>query len=568
MFSLRRLLTSGSKATAFAGRRMVPKRSGLFAKVLLGAGLTTAFVKYKFDLEALKSQNLGLVAVAQASENLHQVEIGGSDEFQEGQLKEIKVGDDKKKDLIMVVRYEGQLYAVGAKCTHVGAPLAQGILFEDRIYCPWHLAAFSIKTGYPDNGPILNGLPVYKITEKNGKVTVEVPKSITVNAVPVKTVTRDPANKERYVIVGGGPAGTSAVDTLRQAGFTGEIVVLSKEEVLPYDRTALTKGPYTFMVMPHNQCALRDQDYFDKLGVEVRSGAYVVDVNPEKKTVELKDGEKVKYDKLLIATGASPFVPPIPGTKAHNVFPVRDFAGLEKIRGAVANAKNVVVIGASFIGVESAGSIKGHLKDEVNVTVVDGSKEAYERALGPKVGKALRVLGEKSGVTFKFGTSVKEINQNEEGYVSQVVLADGTKLDADLVIMGTGVRPNTWFLKDKVGIAQDGGVRTDVFLRSSDDNIFAAGDVASFPYFYNAERIRVEHIAEAYATGYYAALNMLGKYKPYDNVPFFSTRAFNKTLAYIGHAKDFDDVSYSKKHFGASDSTSLSLLSHPSPNFL
>jgi apoptosis-inducing factor 3 len=357
-------------------------------------------------------------------------------------------------------------------------------------------------------------------------------------------VTRDPNNTNRFVIIGGGLAGGSAAETLRQNGFTGEIIMLCGEDVIPYDRSALTKGNNTLLKLTADNIKLRSQDFFDDLGIDVRTSTLVTKVDAKTKLITTKNGDTLTYDKLLVASGTSPIRPNVPGVNSKNVFTVRDISDAYLIREAVeAGAKNIVVVGGSYIGVEAAGTLKMDLKDQANVTVVSGGQEIYHSTLGPEVGKALRYLSEENGVNFKLGARVSNIASDADGNVTSVQMADGSSLDADIVILGTGVTPNTWFLEGGVALDADGGLNTDVFLRStSHKDIYGAGDIASFPYFYTTERVRVEHISEAIATGAFAAMNMAGKMVPVNSVPFFWTRAFNRSISYVGNHKEYDDV--------------------------
>jgi apoptosis-inducing factor 3 len=204
-------------------------------------------------------------------------------------------------------------------------------------------------------------------------------------------VTRDPNNNDRYVIIGGGLAGGSAAETLRQSGFTGEIVMLCAEDVLPYDRTILTKGNNTLLKITADNIKLRSQDFFDKIAVDVRTSTLVTKVDAKTKSITTKNGDTLTYDKLLVASGTSAIRPDVPGVNSKNVFTVRDINDAYLIREAIgAGVKNIVVVGGSYIGIETAGTIKMDLKDEVNVTVVTGGQELYHSTLGPGVGKAFR----------------------------------------------------------------------------------------------------------------------------------------------------------------------------------
>lgn len=333
-------------------------------------------------------------------EELQVKEIGNSDDFVDGQMKQVQIGEDKEKDIILVVRYEGKLYAVGAKCTHFGAPLASGMLFDDLVICPWHFATFDIKTGNHESGPVVDALPKYEIWEKDGKVSVKVPKKITVNAVPLPTVKRDPENKTRFVILGGGPAGACAAESLRQSGFTGEIVLLTAEKDLPYDRSALTKA--LLKVQPEG-IALRKQEYYNNIGVEVRTSAWVEEVDPVTKEVKVKGGEKIHYDKLLVATGARPRNLNVPGKDLKGIHNIRNFDDVHKIRESVKNAKNVVIIGGGLIGAEAASNLKLDLKDQVNITLLSRSQAPLDTRFGPEVGGAVKKLAEENGVSFAYG---------------------------------------------------------------------------------------------------------------------------------------------------------------------
>lgn len=534
----KKLFKVGSKNFNVLGKTMMRNRS-LLARTFMCTTLTAGGIKL-----FMKDRKLNEIIFAEASDEFQTINIGLPGDFIDGKLSEVQIGDDKENDIIIVTRVNGKLYACGAKCSHFGAPLSKGMFFEDRVYCPWHLASFSVITGYPDNGPMMDGIPTYKIWEEEGKVFVEAPKKVTKIRSPVPMVVRDPENKARYVIVGGGVAAGSAAETLRQAGFTGEILMISGEDALPYDRTLLTKGDGPMLKMPVDKMFFRQRDFLQKIGVTVQTGKMVVDVDPVKKTLQTDDGKSLSYDKLLIASGASAKVPPVKGVNLANVFTLRDFSDVQQIRNNFEGVKNVVVVGASFTGVEAASSIKTALGDQGHVTVVTQGSEAYERSLGAAVGNSMRLWTEKHGLTYQFGSPISELQGDKDGRVSKVVLSNGNSFDADLVILATGVQPNTWFLKNRIALDSDGGVNADVFMRSTTDkDIFAAGDVVSFPYFHTAERIRVEHISEAIGTGAFAAMNMTGKMVPYNGVPFFWTRAFNKSLAYVGNASSYDEVS-------------------------
>jgi len=267
-------------------------------------------------------------------------------------------------------------------------------------------------------------------------------------------------------------------------------------------------------------------------------------VRPENKQVVCTDGTHISYDKLLVATGANIWVPPVKGLemerrkfKIKNVFALRTDEHQTSIKQAIekGDIKKVVVIGASFIGSECAASLKMHFKDTVDIQMVNGESVPFELTLGKEIGAYYQKEHEANGITIHNKVFVKEVHAKEDGSVKSVTLSNGTELDADLVIVGTGVRPVSHFLEDSgVERNKDGGVVCDPFLQTSVKDVYAAGDLASYPYWPTGARTRTEHWSVALDQGTYAAFNMLDKYVPYDSIPFFWTRHYNKSLQFIG----------------------------------
>ena len=514
-------------------------------KVMLGGSRASKLIKPLFLGGAALVATFGM-AYAKAEEEsskdqpeLLEKEIGKSKDFPEGEMKQIQIGPDKDNDIILVARLDGKLYAVGGKCSHFGAPLAQGAFFDNLVSCPWHLAAFDVRTGYAESGPMIDGIPTYHIIERDGVVTVKVPEKITQHSAKIPIIHRDPNNTQKFVIVGGGIAGVSAVESLRQSGFTGEIVLLTAEEHLPYDRSMLSKN--LFNVEP-DKIAIRDSSRFDELGVEVKTSTHVTKLDASNKTITTKDGETIHFDKVLVATGASPIRPQVPGSNLNNIFCFRDFTDVYKIRDSLTGStpKKIVIVGGGLIGTEVASNIKLEMKENADITIV--SKDvAFKKHFGHTVGGIMTNLTTENGVKFIQG-NVQSYG-GEGSNVSEVVLNSGEVIQADVVILGMGVRPNTWFLKD-VALDKDGGVNADIFLRSTTNkDVFAAGDIVSYPYHYTTDRIRVEHLSEAFNQGTHAAWNMLGKMVPYSGVPFYWSRQWNKSVACVGYLKGgWDDV--------------------------
>jgi NADPH-dependent 2,4-dienoyl-CoA reductase/sulfur reductase-like enzyme/nitrite reductase/ring-hydroxylating ferredoxin subunit len=450
-------------------------------------------------------------------------------DLKDGEMKEVSVGGTQ----VLLARIGGKYYALGANCPHYGAPLASGVLNGERIICPWHHACFNVKTGDLEEGPSLDSLPRFDVQIEDGRVFVLVPENAPDRRTPSMTK-RDPQDKRSFVILGGGAAGYMAAQTLREDGFTGRVVMITRESRLPYDRPNLSKD----YLQGHAEPAwmpLRPEDFFAKNDIEVLCDKEVTDVDATTKKIAFKDGESLAFDSLLIATGGTPRKLPFQTEKQENVFLLRSFSDTDAIIAAAAKGKRAVVIGASFIGMEAASSLKTR---GCEVTVVSPDEVPFMKILGPEVGKLFQDVHERNGVTFKLRSHLKSFEGN--GTVEAVVLENGERLAADLVIVGVGVTPTTDFLKG-VELHKDGGVIADDHLRISDD-VFAAGDIVHFPDFRTGEMTRIEHWRTALQQGRGAAHNMAGKSTAFAGVPFFWTTQFDVTLNYVGHVKDWDRI--------------------------
>jgi len=464
-----------------------------------------------------------------------EIETISTSDLQDGEMKEFEVGPTKDH-VILISKINGKFYASGGKCTHFGFNLAKGTLWDDKVICPLHHAAYSVVNGLPDEGPAYDSIPTYEIREENGKLFVKVPKNLEFRQTLPMT-TRSADDKRRFVILGAGSAALSAAETLRSSGYGGEIIMITNDTALPYDRTILTKNMFK-VNLP--QISIRDQAHFDKYGITVLTGKNVKNVNVKDQTVQVDGLGDVQYDKLLVATGGQPRVPKIPGVDLQNVFTVRRFEDAEKVRNAAKGAKNIVIIGASFIGMETAANFKNEFKDTASITVVETNKLPFARALGSELGAFFKDWHEQNGVNLQLGKGIKAIEG--EGSAKTVVLEDGTQLPADIVIVGVGVRPNSDPVANSVKLADDGSIDADIYLRSSNENVFAAGDVASYPSWYTGSKQRIEHYNEAIQQGQIAAYSMLGKQVPHKNIPFFWTRQYEKSLQYVGYGSKYDQV--------------------------
>jgi NADPH-dependent 2,4-dienoyl-CoA reductase/sulfur reductase-like enzyme/nitrite reductase/ring-hydroxylating ferredoxin subunit len=463
--------------------------------------------------------------------NHKEVVVAKTSELGDGEMKQVSAEGNE----ILLARVNGNFHAVGAHCTHYGAPLAEGVLSGERIVCPWHHACFNITTGDLQEPPAFDALPHYEVKIENDQVIVLVPNEAADRRTP-QMIRRDSKDQRLFVIAGGGAAGYTAAQTLREDGFTGRVVLITREGHLPYDRPNLSKDYLQGNAEPE-WIPLRADEFFTEHDIEVIRGREIARVDAAQKAITFADGEILRCDALLIATGGEPRKLPFQSDAHLNVFLLRSYDDSNRIIAAAVKGTRAVVIGASFIGMEVASSLTARACD---VTVVAPDVVPFEKILGAKIGKLFRDLHEENGVKFKLGVSVAGFSGGER--VNAVELENDERLDADLVVVGVGVRPATKFLEG-ITLHQDGGVMVDEYLRAA-DGVFAAGDIAYFPHPVTGERQRIEHWRTAMQQGRIAAHNMAGKKIPYDSVPFFWTRQFDAGLLYVGHASSWDEIVY------------------------
>lgn len=450
-------------------------------------------------------------------------------DLKDGEMKEVAVGETK----ILLARVNGKFHAVGATCPHYHAPLVDGVLNGERIVCPWHHACFSVVTGNMEEPPALDALPCYEVVIEGEKVSVRLPEEISDHRTPEMSK-RDAKDERLFVILGGGAAGYAATQTLREDGFRGRVLMLTREDRLPYDRPNLSKDYLHGHAQPE-WMPLRGDEFFDEHDIEVLREKEVTRVDAANKTIAFSDGSTQKYDALLVATGGAPRQLKIEGSELRNIFLLRSFADADRIIETAQNAKRAVVVGASFIGMETAFSLT---ERKLSVTVVAPDKIPFERTLGAEIGALFRQLHESHGVTFKLGANVARFEGKEN--VHAVVLDTGERIETDLVLVGVGVKPATGFLEG-ISLDKDGSVIVDENLRAA-ESLYAAGDIARFPDARTGEPTRIEHWRVAQQHGRVAAHNMAGKKIAYDGVPFFWTTQFDIALTYIGHAAHWDEI--------------------------
>ena len=441
-----------------------------------------------------------------------------SADLAEGAMLAGNVGGEE----VLLVRRNGAVHCVAAHCTHYHGPLADGILVGDTIRCPWHHACFDLKTGDALAAPALSPLACWNVEERNGRIVVGAKKE----QPPAKA-----KGSGNIVIVGGGAAGFAAAEMLRRRGFGGEITMVSDDAAAPVDRPNLSKD-YLAGSAPEEWVPLRGDDWYAENRVTLKLKTNVTALDPKAKMLTLGDGTSLSYDKLLLATGAEPIKLPVPGADLPHVHILRSLADSRAIIAAAQNTKRAVVIGASFIGLEAAAALRAR---EIEVHVVAPEKRPLEKVFGPELGDFIRKLHEEHGVVFHLEDSAASID------AKSVSLKSGGKLDADLVVVGIGVRPRLT-LAEKAGLAVDRGVSVNEYLQTSAPDIYAAGDIARWPDAYTREPIRVEHWVVAERQGQTAALNMMGERTPHRAVPFFWSQHYDVPINYVGHAEKWDAI--------------------------
>ena len=432
------------------------------------------------------------------------------------------VGDED----VMLCRQGEELFAVGAYCSHYHGPLALGLVVGDTVRCPLHHACFSLRTGEALRAPALDPIECWRVERIGDSVFVRGKAERAAAGAPAIGGSRA---LHSVVIVGGGAAGLAAADALRRHGYEGALTMISADESPPCDRPNLSKD-FLAGTAPAEWIPLRTPQFYAERKIDLVLQSRVTAVDIARRRVEISGGRQFGFDALLLATGAEPVRLDVPGAQESQLCYLRTFADSRAIVAKAAAARSVVVVGASFIGLEVAASLRTR---GIDVHVVGPEKVPMARVLGEQAGSFIQRLHESHGVHFHLNNSVGRVNGR------QVELSGGAIIDADFLVVGAGVRPVV-ALAENSGLAVDRGVLVNESLETSAPGVFAAGDIARWPDPHTGERIRVEHWVVAERQGQVAAKNMLGMNERFDAVPFFWSQHYDLTVNYVGHAEQWD----------------------------
>ena len=475
------------------------------------------------------------------------VRVAATSDLADGEMRQVSAGGTA----VLLARVDGQFHACTAFCTHYGAPLETGVLSGRMVLCPWHHAAFDVTTGDLEEPPALDALRSFEVKVDGDDVLVRAPSDADAHGKGVSYRMSDGRVREMsgldkgedgrlFLILGAGAAAQTAAEELRASGYKGRLVMVTREHRPPYDRTKLSKD-YLSGDAGDAALLLREGAFYERHGIEVWTERTVTALDAKERTVTFDNRDPVTYDVCLVATGGEPRRLNIEGRDLPGVHVLRSWREAKTIVDKAKGATSAVVIGASFIGMEAAANLNAR---GLKVTVIGREAVPFEAVLGPDVGAVFQASAEEKGVRFRLGAGVDRIRQKDE---CLRVIVGANRNDVDLVVMGVGVTPATGFLNGASFRRDDGGLVTDATLKVA-DGLYAAGDVAAFPYAPTGQRVRIEHWRLAQQHGRIAARNMLGETDPtlsplpFEGVPFFWTGQFGLSLRYVGHAEDWDEV--------------------------
>ncbi len=445
------------------------------------------------------------------------------------------------KEGIYLVRLDGKIHAVGHECPHYQCKLEEGLLLGRVVVCRCHNARLDVTTGRMVSPPALNDLTLYPVRVEEGDVWVgpaEKPKHPRVQVSENRT----------FLIVGAGAAGNAAAETLRREGFAGRIVMVTSEADQPYDRPNLSKEFLAGKAKPE-WLPLRSPSFYEDQGIEVLTNHRVVAFDGRKKEAVFEGGKVMSFDKALLATGGTPRKLSIPGAKEGCCFSLRSLADARAIEQAASTAKSAALIGAGFIGMELASSLR---ERGLSVTVISPESLPLARVLGDRIAALLKKRHEDNGAVLHLGKTVTRIAEEKGAKV--LVLSDGSRVTPDFVVFGLGVQPAVEYISG-TELVLGGVIPVNARLQTRIPDVFAAGDIALIPDPLgtngNGEELansvdgqRVEHWVAAERMGCHAARAMLGSQEPYREAQFFWTRQTGIGVKYVGYVREWDKIVY------------------------
>ena len=432
-----------------------------------------------------------------------------------------------KGEALMLARQGDEIFAVAAHCTHYGGPLAEGLLVGTTVRCPWHHACFDLRSGAPVRAPALNDIDRWEVVRSDGKILVG-KKRESARTVP-RSGPVDGSHPVSVGIIGAGAAGNAGAEMLRREGYAGPITIFDSDRLAPYDRPNLSKD-YLAGNAPEDWIPLHPLSFYEEMQIELVLDKPVKALDTSARRLTFDDGTTRDFGALLLATGSSPIRLDLRGGTA--IYYLRSLEDSRALIAAAGKSERAVILGASFIGLEVAASLRAR---GLEVHVVAPESRPLEKVLGPEFGDFIRGVHEKQGVVFHLAQTATSV----EG--DKVVLSNGGRVRADLIVAGVGVRPNLQ-LAEEAGLATDRGVVVNEFLETSAIRIFAAGDIARWPDPHTGEQIRVEHWVVAERQGQTAARNILGIRERFDSVPFFWSNHYDVAIGYVGHAEQWDQI--------------------------
>jgi NADPH-dependent 2,4-dienoyl-CoA reductase/sulfur reductase-like enzyme/nitrite reductase/ring-hydroxylating ferredoxin subunit len=423
---------------------------------------------------------------------------------------------------VIIGRVNGRPCAVSGECTHLGAPLETGLMIDGEIRCPWHHARFSLVTGEAVGAPAIEPLSCYVVEEQDGLVRVigqATPKPVRVGKTSIPPV----------VIIGGGGAGYACAEMLARGGHGEQVTILDADPDAPYDRTFCSKH-YLAGEKSRGECAMPMPEWNHGKGPRIRTGIEVASIDVTAHKVVTVQGEQISYGTLVLATGAEPLMPEFDGSHHPAVHLLRTLADADALIEAAQTAQSVVILGAGFVGLEVAASLVAR---KPNVTVVAQDEVPLASVIGEEASRFVQSMHEEKGVAFRLGRKIAAFDGRN------VTLDDGSLIQADMLVVGAGVKPRV-ALTEAAGIElaeKGGGIKVDGFLAASAPNVYAIGDIASYPDPRLEHPLRVEHWVHAQRQGQYLARRLMAQEDAmFGDTPFFWSTHYDVGIHYVGHA--------------------------------